>query len=166
MYKKIIILAFLIVVLVVFLSVFKNPSYKTDVIDIDNSMKDEWSSLPPYILQGNYSTHSYLNEGIEYIPEIDPKPATTTCSVFIVTGGDETNISRYKNMVNEGNAVNHLNEKGELVINIDPTELPLEQQEPLVKSTSTVSILVKNKFLDGRGANACESFISLVSLEK
>lgn len=120
-----------------------------------------------YELIGHYFPYEKLMEPILYDPETDPPLATTTCSAFMVTGGDADFIQAYKDKVLNGNTVNQI-KYGNLTLNIDLTDLYESSHDDLVKlfSGKTLRLKVKPKSLAGKDAPYCYSFISIVSLEQ
>ncbi len=144
------------------------------VMSIDGSSKMSCSSAHDpypigtgkevYLLNGYYSTREVVMYPFDYDPNRDPLPATTTCSIFNITGGDSNLIKIFKNMVNNGNTVNQI-EKNNLVLNIDLSNLENLTKKTIINSTPNqpITMGVRVKPVGGRDANYCESFIRIVS---
>jgi len=120
-----------------------------------------------YNLTGYYSTYDKTMYTFDYDPARDSQPATTTCSAITVTGGDTNFIQAYKNMIIGGNSVNRLDANGNLVLNINLTDLTGAQKDLLLKLSSQkpLNLSVKARELVGRDAMYCESFIRIISVE-
>ncbi|MES3031301.1 MAG: hypothetical protein V4697_02710 [Patescibacteria group bacterium] len=113
---------------------------------------------PVYGLYGKYTTYERIDERIS--------SEVRTCTAFTVYEGSNENISEYISKIKRGNTVNHLDKDGRLVLNIKPIQLPLEDHALLVNSTSSITLKVRSRVLEGGDADACESFVELVSVEK
>lgn len=121
-----------------------------------------------YKVDGYYSTYDQLMYPLDYDPEYDPYPATTTCSVFTVLHGNNEVISYFKDQIARGNTVNRLDEIGNLVLNLDLGDITsLKHEELLLESNKQeqVSLDIKVKRPLGKGANYCQSMITIVSVQ-
>ncbi|MES2314334.1 MAG: hypothetical protein V4524_00130 [Patescibacteria group bacterium] len=119
-----------------------------------------------YLLNGYYSTREVVMYPFDYDPSRDPLPATTTCSIFNITGGDSALIKLFKDMLASGNTVNKI-DKNNLTLNIDLSDLENLTKTTIINSTpdQPATIGVKVKPVSGRDANYCESFIKIVSTQ-
>lgn len=86
------------------------------------------------------------------------------CSAFVVTEGPKPLVDDFLNLVDQGNTINYKNEKGQLVLTIDPETLPSPEKQKLMKSTenamATIQIVRVAGF--GRSLPACGSVVDLL----
>jgi hypothetical protein len=88
------------------------------------------------------------------------------CDVFVVAPLNESDGEVYrflKDLADSGNTVNTLDDRGNLLVNIDISVLQKKTIDKILSSTSTapISILAEVKELEGRDALPCESFINI-----
>lgn len=116
-----------------------------------------WDSETQGTFKGYYNKFT-RNLGEEY--------GSGTCSTFVVVSGQQDLIAYFKNLVTYGNAVNTINENGNLQINL-PWEQMSESDRAKVLASSPkqlVQIELKKKIAEGKGASACFSFLSFVKV--
>jgi hypothetical protein len=90
-----------------------------------------------------------------------------TCSAFIVFKDDDPLFVYFSDMVKQGNTVNALDSKGNLILNVDLNAVSTATKEKLITSTSVVPITlnVQKRILHGKGASACASFVNILSIQ-
>lgn len=125
---------------------------------------DSKFSTTTYSISGTYSTYIVTMYPLDYDPNRDPKPATTTCSAFTVSGGDEELISKYALLVKEGNSINHIDQSGKLVLNINLNDLTVDNREALISYKPT-TILVKDIKPSGKDGFYCQSMIKIIDVK-
>ncbi len=104
---------------------------------------------------------------LDYDPNRDPYPATTTCQAFIILIGTDEIKSDARLMATWGNYVNRtIENKGKLVLNINLDDLMTEQKDTFIKSTAKapISLEVKFKVPPERDAQYCEAPIKIVNI--
>ena len=87
------------------------------------------------------------------------------CDTLIVNGGNEMLIKHLLEEVNQGNTINKIDEKNNLIVtlslaNIDPTDKNIIQSSSL---GNPVELEVIRIVEGGRGAPVCYSFIEIIS---
>ncbi len=169
MKKKILILGiFACVVLVAILcgvgQVFLDQN-DTDVMPIANN-PDSLDTEKIYEVSGYYSTYDILMYPLDYDPNRDPYPATTTCSVFIVLDGAEQLTSDPVLVSNFDHYFKRVNSNGNIVFNVDPNDLPSVNKEALLESTVDfpIDLKIKMKTPLERDAYYCEGPVNLISV--
>ncbi len=90
--------------------------------------------------------------------------ATSTCDTFVVTEGDKPMVSYFKNLVTIGNTVNHLDNEGRLVLNIDMYGIENKKGKQIIKSDerNPITITLQKKIQWGGGAGLCGTFVKVI----
>ena len=65
-----------------------------------------------------------------------------SCTAFEVTSGDQVLISKYKQMIKDGNTVQHLSDTGNLVINLPWENLSGIARDTIKASTSSAPLML------------------------
>lgn len=107
-------------------------------------------------LSGYYTTYSKKDWG-----DVD-----VTCDALVVTSGNTKLIGNLMAWIKQGNSINKLNDKGELVLNINLKSLS-ENIQQKIKSSSVSSLInldVIRILPVGRGASACTSFVDIITV--
>ena len=118
-----------------------------------------------YEITGYYTSHDVIRYPLDYDAARDPKPGTVTCSALLITDGDNEIVSKYKEIAKNGNTVNRLDSKGNLMLNIDLRRISQVDRDTILKSTSDsqVSIMVADIGGSGKDADYCSSFVNILS---
>lgn len=89
-----------------------------------------------------------------------------TCEAFVIKDGSRALIDNFREWVKEGNSINKINDKGELVVNIDVEALPINIKSEIRASSSQKPInlaVIRNK-PRGMGASGCFSFLEIIAV--
>ena len=83
--------------------------------------------------------------------------ATSTCDSFVVLGGNESLINYFKDLIKIGNTINKLDEKGNLIVNIDMSNVDVSKKILIVNSNKTkpITIDVEKTARPDSGQNIC-----------
>lgn len=90
-----------------------------------------------------------------------------TCEALVIKDGSRALIDNLKKWVLEGNSINKINDKGELIVNIDVEALPINIKSEIRASSSQKPInltVIRNK-PRGMGASGCFSFLEIITVK-
>jgi len=109
-------------------------------------------------LEGYFTTYDKKDWG-----DVDVK-----CDAIVVTGGNDELIKNLKDWVERGNSINSINEKGEIVLNIDLQAIDEEYKDKITSSSESkpAHFDVIRMLPEQRGAaSSCTSFIYIVAVK-
>lgn len=91
----------------------------------------------------------------------------STCSEFVITGGSSIIRDYFIKLVNIGNTVNHKDDSGRPVINIDLSSLNVTEKNKIVNSTAlhNIDMVVLKRTEAGTEASVCFSFVDILSIK-
>lgn len=107
-------------------------------------------------LEGYYQAHDKKDWG-----DVD-----VTCDAFVVTSGNPVLIASLLKWVKQGNTVNSVNNKGELILNIDLVSINDNYKNKIKSSTklNPIKLDLIRTLPQGRGAPGCTSFVDIISV--
>lgn len=100
-----------------------------------------------------------------YAPDSTSSPQNVTCDTFVVTGGDAGVIKHFKDLVDLGNSVNHVDDYGHIVLNINRTEMSPEVWSSL-QDTDRLhpkDFSLEIKPMSEIDAGYCDAFVKVLS---
>jgi hypothetical protein len=108
-------------------------------------------------LEGYYTTYDKKDWGDEDV----------TCDAMVIQDGNTALVNSLTSWVKKGNAINTLNDKGELVLNIDLSSITENYQQRIKSSTemNPIKLDVIRILPQGRGAPACASFVDIIAVK-
>lgn len=153
--------------LIAIIFIFQVNDNKKDITD--NTNNDVITIIDVnkiYSIRGYYSTYDILMYPPDYDSSRDPYPSTTTCQAFTVLDGDSEPISYYRDLIKNGNTLNRLDSKDNLILNIKTSDLSLEEKNIIFKSSKQkpINLNLKMKPEGESDANYCDSMVNLVSV--
>jgi hypothetical protein len=87
-----------------------------------------------------------------------------TCEAIIVEKGSQALLDDLINTVKKGNGINSLTDSGQLILNIEPKQTQLTVIKKSTKDNPVTLTVVRNS-PQGRGADGCISFVSILKVE-
>ena len=102
------------------------------------------------------------------VDKIDWGEVEVICDTFVITDGSEVFIDKYKKLVEIGNSVNFLNNHGQIVFNIDISDLSKSDILKIHDSSkeNLIELVILNPFVEGgRGVPVCYSFIDILKVK-
>jgi hypothetical protein len=129
-----------------------------DVCDRNECLFKGPESLVGYaVLEGYYTTADRVDWG----------DVSVKCDVLTVTGGSKSLISDFIDWVKSGNAVNRLDSKQNLLLNIFLDNLSDQERLKIKKSSpaNPVVLRVIRTIPQGRAAGSCFSFVDIITVQ-
>jgi hypothetical protein len=129
-----------------------------DICDRNECLFKGPESLVGYaVLKGYYTTVDGVAWGD--VPE--------KCDVLTVTGGSKSLINDFTDWINSGNAVNRLDSKQNLLLNIFLDNLSDQERSKIKKSSPSnpVELRVIRTIPQGRAAGSCSSFVDIITVQ-
>ncbi len=98
---------------------------------------------------------------------VDWGDAPVKCDSFVVTDGSKALIDHFREWAEGGNGINRINDKGELVVNLDIENVNSDMQQEIKASKpgDTIELSVIRWTPVGRGASVCTSFVDIISVK-
>lgn len=106
-------------------------------------------------VEGYYQSYDKKDWG-----EVDVK-----CDAIVVTKGNTALIDNLLKWVKQGNTINSINDKGELILNINLGSISENYQRQIKSSTisNPIKLDVIRILPQGRGALSCTSFVDIIA---
>lgn len=90
-----------------------------------------------------------------------------SCDTLVVTGGSQSLIDHFTSWIRIGNTVNSLDKEGNVVLNLDLTEISSLDNSKIKASNpnNEVELSVIRRMSEDRGAAPCESFVNIIKAD-